>query len=189
MKKNTLRNHLLLLRKNIPYDTRIALTTSANTNLIEFIQTKIDDNSLKNIALFHSFRDEIDTSLTINYLLEKEITVCLPIIHPINHTHLLFQSFDKTTEMVKNKFGILEPKLNVNQIIIKESIDLIILPLTGYDEMGNRLGMGGGFYDRTFEHYPFKERLIGFAFSIQKVGSIPAEPWDLKIARIISDEP
>src|SRR5690606_40461575 len=65
------------------------------------------------------------------------------------------------------------------------------LPLVAFDARGNRLGMGGGFYDRTFARAPrartLRPRLVGLAHHFQQVASLPAEPWDIPLDAIATD--
>ena len=96
--------------------------------------------------------------------------------------------------MVKNKYGILEPKLDVRSIVSVTDIDIIFTPLVAFDEFGNRLGMGGGFYDRTLaawyleyqQNKQAKPMPIGLAHDCQKVKAIPIENWDIPLPKIIT---
>lgn len=186
--KNNIRQLLKSKRLSLDHSTRSDLNQDANTNLIKFIELQTRVMDIKNIALFLSFKGEISTQPTIDYLLARHIEVSVPIIHPFNKHFLIFQKLNQATSLVKNRFGILEPQLSVCDVVPVADLDYIIMPLTGFDKQGNRLGMGGGFYDRTFSGYPDKKRLIGFAYSIQEIDSLPAEPWDLKINTIITDK-
>lgn len=120
--------------------------------------------------------------------------VYLPVLHPLNNKHLMFIRFTPTTLLVKNRFGILEPKLKGYGLIRHNScrvemLDLLLMPLVGFDLQGGRLGMGGGFYDRTLAKKPasFKcPKLIGLAHELQKVERIPLEPWDIPLAAIVT---
>jgi len=65
--------------------------------------------------------------------------------------------------------------------------DLILAPLLGFDRAGNRLGQGGGFYDRAFAAYPQAMR-IGIAWSIQEVDALPVESWDQSLHAVITEK-
>ena len=85
-----------------------------------------------------------------------------------------------------NKLGIPEPINSLNRVIP----DLIFVPLVGYDKNLNRLGYGGGFYDRYFEKNSQLKKIIkiGLAFSFQKIKKLPINRLDKKIDRVITDK-
>ena len=120
--------------------------------------------------------------------------VYLPVLHPLNTNHLLFIRFTPQTPLEKNRFGILEPCLKgyglkrANSCRV-QALDLLLMPLVGFDLQGGRLGMGGGFYDRTLAIRPneFKRpKLIGLAHECQKVDQLPLEPWDVPLTGIVT---
>lgn len=120
--------------------------------------------------------------------------VYLPVLHPLNTNHLLFIRFTPQTPLEKNRFGILEPRLKgyglkrANSCRV-QALDLLLMPLVGFDSQGGRLGMGGGFYDRTLAIRPneFKRpKLIGLAHECQKVEQLPLEPWDVPLTGIVT---
>lgn len=120
--------------------------------------------------------------------------VYLPVLHPLNTNHLLFIRFTPQTPLEKNHFGILEPRLKgyglkrANSCRV-QALDLLLMPLVGFDSQGGRLGMGGGFYDRTLAIRPneFKRpKLIGLAHECQKVEQLPLEPWDVPLTGIVT---
>ncbi|MGY0220041.1 5-formyltetrahydrofolate cyclo-ligase [Endozoicomonadaceae bacterium StTr2] len=118
--------------------------------------------------------------------------VYLPVLHPFRKGHLLFLPWTPSTPMRRNRFGILEPDLRSVKPRPVWSLDLVLMPLTGFDKKGNRLGMGGGFYDRTFS---FKQQtssqstpvLIGLAHECQKVSRLPVSSWDVPTHAIYTD--
>jgi len=120
--------------------------------------------------------------------------IYLPVLHPLNNNHLLFIRFTPQTPLQKNRFGILEPCLkgyglmrhNTCQL---QTLDLLLMPLVGFDPQGGRLGMGGGFYDRTLAIKPNeykRPRLIGLAHECQKVDQLPLEPWDVPLTGVVT---
>ncbi|QEZ92945.1 5-formyltetrahydrofolate cyclo-ligase [Proteus sp. CD3] len=141
------------------------------------------------IALFLSFDGEIDTSPLISQLWALNKQVCLPVLHPFHRHHLLFLRYTPSTVLVKNRFNISEPPLNVNMVIPISNIDIIFTPLVAFDEQGQRLGMGGGFYDRTLENWQQKSFYpVGLAHTCQQVAHLPIANWDVPLPEIITPE-
>lgn len=141
------------------------------------------------IALFLSFDGEIDTSPLISQLWALNKQVCLPVLHPFHRHHLLFLRYTPSTVLVKNRFNISEPPLNVNMVIPISNIDIIFTPLVAFDEQGQRLGMGGGFYDRTLENWQQKSFYpMGLAHTCQQVAHLPIANWDVPLPEIITPE-
>ena len=87
-----------------------------------------------------------------------------------------------------NRFGIAEPDLPASQLLPATRLDIIVVPLVAFDGHGNRLGMGGGFYDRSLAdssgHSPL---LIGYAHDLQQVNQLPARPWDKKLHAVVTE--
>ncbi|WP_193014723.1 5-formyltetrahydrofolate cyclo-ligase [Proteus sp. FME41] len=141
------------------------------------------------IALFLSFDGEIDTSPLISQLWALNKQVCLPVLHPFHRHHLLFLRYTPTTVLIKNRFNISEPALNVNTVIPIADINIIFTPLVAFDLQGQRLGMGGGFYDRTLENWQQKSFYpMGLAHVCQQVDSLPSASWDVPLPEIITPE-
>jgi len=70
-----------------------------------------------------------------------------------------------------------------------QDIDLILIPLVGWDETGGRLGMGAGFYDRVLQPFAQSDTPIraGVAYQLQKVRAVPVEPWDIRLHMVLSE--
>lgn len=142
--------------------------------------------SANNIALFLSFDGEINTKPLIEYFWQQNKSVYLPIIHPFVINHLLFLNYTPQTPLIKNQFGILEPSLNVLNVLPYQQLDIIFTPLVAFDDRGYRMGMGRGYYDRLLAHYQTHDILpIGLAFACQKVEKITNQPWDICLPEII----
>ncbi|AAU37082.1 unknown [[Mannheimia] succiniciproducens MBEL55E] len=89
--------------------------------------------------------------------------------------------------MEKNAFGILQPKLDVRNVLPLNQLDIIFTPLVAFDKSANRLGMGGGFYDRTLQNWQNKSFLpVGLAHQCQQVEKLPVESWDIPLYDILS---
>lgn len=106
-----------------------------------------------NIALFLSFDGEINTKPLIHALWAQGKQVYLPVLHPFSRHHLLFLHYRPDSQLVKNRFHIDEPPLDVRDVLPLEKLDIMLIPLVAFDTQGQRLGMGGGFYDRTLANW------------------------------------
>lgn len=146
----------------------------------------IEERNAQHIALYISFDGEISTEKLIKILWMQGKQVYLPVLHPFNPNHLLFLRYLPETPMLKNKFGILEPKLNVQNVLPLKELDILFTPLVAFDKQGNRLGMGGGFYDRTLQHWQKSSFIpVGLAHQCQQVEQLPTEAWDVPLHQIL----
>lgn len=146
-------------------------------------------NLAHNIALFLSFDGEIDTQPLISALWQQSKNVYLPVLHPFNRHNLLFLRYTTETQLVKNRFNIDEPPLDVTQVLPPSQLDIMMIPLVAFDEQGQRLGMGGGFYDRTLANWKQKGFYpIGLAHDCQQVQSLPVAHWDIPLPEIITPQ-
>ena len=119
---------------------------------------------------------------------DKKITT-LPVLHPVCKGHLLFLQYNDSTLMRANKYGIEEPALACNQVVPTPHHHVVLMPLVGFDSSGNRLGMGGGYYDRTLSHIHSRKarpQLIGIAHDCQQVDQLPVQAWDIPVDAIIT---
>ena len=184
--QQTLRNQL---RQQIR-KTRANLTAlqqqQAEDSITQQALALIEERNAQHIALYLSFYGEISTDKLIKILWAQGKQVYLPVLHPFNPNHLLFLRYLPDTPMLKNKFGIWEPKLNVQNVLPLDELDILFTPLVAFDKQGNRLGMGGGFYDRTLQPWqksPFIP--VGLAHQCQQVEQLPTEAWDVPLHQIL----
>lgn len=156
----------------------------AGNSLLKQIKQLPHIHHVKNIAIYLSSDGEIDTEPTIQWLWQQGKQVLLPVLHPFSKGHLLFLKYRPNSPIQHNKYGIAEPKLDQTQICLVKDIDIIFTPLVAFDPSGQRLGMGGGYYDRTLEQWftTGKGPLpIGLAHDCQQVDLIPSEHWDIPL--------
>ena len=102
-----------------------------------------------------------------------------------------FLEYSLGDQLVNNRYGIPEANQGSPEISA-DQLDLVLLPLVGFDRQGRRLGMGGGYYDRCFSFTKHKNKvskplLIGLAHSCQESPELPNEEWDIALDLIISD--
>ena len=184
--QQTLRNQL---RQQIR-KTRANLTAlqqqQAEDSITQQALALIEKRNAQHIALYVSFDGEISTGKLIKTLWAQDKHVYLPVLHPFNSNHLLFLRYLPDTPMLKNKFGIWEPKLNVQNVLPLDELDILFTPLVAFDKQGNRLGMGGGFYDRTLQNWQNSSFIpVGLAHQCQQVEQLPTEAWDVPLHRIL----
>ncbi|WP_460231016.1 5-formyltetrahydrofolate cyclo-ligase [Aurantivibrio plasticivorans] len=143
----------------------------------------------RRIALYLANDGEIDPSLLWKRALGMDKQCFLPVLDPHHAGTLKFAPYDAESSLDNNRFGIPEP---TTEPIATETLDIVFMPLVGFDHWGQRLGMGGGFYDRTFafkadQAEGEKPLLIGLAHQCQEVDRLPVESWDIPLDGIISD--
>lgn len=147
----------------------------------------------RRIALYWPVDGEIDPRALIRLPLFSRHDFYLPVLQVFPANTLRFARWLGTRAQHRNHFGIPEPR--GRHTLPAQRMDAILLPLTGFDAQGNRLGMGGGFYDRTLA---FKRRcghksagkplLIGVAHACQQVASLPAADWDVDLPLVVTDQ-
>ncbi len=141
----------------------------------------------KRIAVYLSNDGELSTENFIDWCWQHDKEVYLPVIHPFNPGNLLFLHYQQETKLINNIYGILEPKLDVTKVCPLAELDIICTPLVAFDESGARLGMGGGFYDRSLAHWQqTKLYPLGLAHDCQLVKNVPVESWDIPLPEIIT---
>ena len=185
------------LRKTIR-NKRLSLSSTMQITSADQLCSLLSEHpkviAANHIALYLANDGELSTTPFIQWCWAQNKRVYLPVIHPFSKGHLLFLEYTIDTPMIKNRFGIAEPKLNVNLIRSIKNIDIVFTPLVAFDKSGARLGMGGGFYDRTlqtwYEHFKSNSLIrpypIGLAHNCQQVDSIPVEHWDIPIPEILT---
>lgn len=156
-----------------------------------------DDIAVKeanHIALYLANNGELDLQPFIHWSWQQNKHIYLPIIHPFSKGHLLFLHYDKNSPMVTNQYNITEPKLDVRNIKPIQQLDIMLTPLVAFDLTGARIGMGGGYYDRTlakwYKHYvqnkQYTPSIIGVAHDCQQITKVPNEAWDIPLPKIIT---
>ena len=141
-------------------------------------------------TLFRQRWGNPDTAPDCARLIKLNKTVYLPVLHPLGHQTLLFYRYQPNQPMPLNRYGIPEPEWRRQRAARAWSLPLVFTPLVAFDSQGNRIGMGGGYYDRTFDRSRCRVKhthLTGLAYQFQEVGLLKAEPWDTPLAAIVTD--
>jgi 5-formyltetrahydrofolate cyclo-ligase len=114
----------------------------------------------------------------------------LPIVGDAGQ--LAFAAWQPGIEIAANRFGIPEPVVDASERAQPADLDVVLLPLLGFDRRGNRLGFGGGYYDRSFAFLRAragagKPLLVGIGYAMQEVDAIEPMPWDVRLDYIATD--
>ncbi|PHR65718.1 MAG: 5-formyltetrahydrofolate cyclo-ligase [Idiomarina sp.] len=141
------------------------------------------------IGSYFSVKAELPTHTINERLMAQGHQLSLPILHPARAGHLLYMQLNQTTKWTHNRFGIPEPELDVRHVTPLTHINILLVPLVGFDAHGNRMGMGGGFYDRTLSAWregKISLLPIGLALDCQYVNELPVQPWDVPLELVIT---
>lgn len=141
----------------------------------------------QSIALFLSFDGELNTQPLIEWCWQQGKAVYLPVLHPFSPGNLLFLRYGADTCLIPHPFGLSQPALDVRQVIPVAELDIIFTPLVAFDRNGHRLGMGGGYYDRTLQQWQKMDVYpIGLAHDCQQVEELEKQDWDIPLPEIIT---
>lgn len=139
------------------------------------------------VAVFLSFDGELDTQPLIEQLWQAGKRVYLPVLHPFSPGNLLFLHYHPQSVLVTNRLKIQEPRLDVRDVLPLAKLDVLVTPLVAFDEDGQRLGMGGGFYDRTLQNWQQHKILpVGYAHDCQLVEKLPVKEWDIPLPAVVT---
>ncbi len=140
----------------------------------------------RHLACYWPADGELDPRPLMARLLTPGKVAYLPVIRPDGR--LWFAPWRPDASWRLNRYGIPEP---CGPAVPARVLDLILLPLVAFDARGRRLGMGGGYYDRTLAFLGHRlrrrPRLVGLAYRWQEVPCLPAEPWDMPLDAVITD--
>lgn len=143
------------------------------------------------LAVYLPFDGEVDLSVLMLQASTAGKTLYLPFIDSGRGADMRFFRFRPGDPVRRNRFGILQPNPNGTCRIQPSRIDLVLMPLVGFDVMGARLGMGGGYYDRCFANLAtrgvLRHRLVGVAFECQKAIHIEREKWDVPMSAVVTE--
>ena len=146
----------------------------------------------KHIALYLPTDGEIDPRLLLCEARRRGKVTYLPVLSAWPKTKMVFQRVDSGEKLIPNRYRILEPRINRARQRKVWALDLVLLPLVGFDATGGRLGMGGGFYDRSLAYQARRQSwrkptLLGLAHECQKVESLDQASWDVPLQGTVSD--
>ena len=144
----------------------------------------------RHIATYLAADGEIDPWPLMQLLWSSGRTLYLPVLAPFSRQRLWFARYQPGDRLVVNRYDIPEPL--VRTLIKPWALDLVLTPLVAFDVQGHRIGMGGGYYDRSLafllnrQHW-HKPRRLGLAYEFQKQTEIMSNPWDIPLDGIATE--
>lgn len=180
--KQSLRHQLWAQRKQL----KPSVQAHAAQQMTRLLLQRDYFHQAQTIALYMAHRNEIPTTFILEKIFSFNKQAYLPCIQ---EARLTFIKIERTTPLTPNQWGILEPR-NPYPPIALEQLDLVLVPLVAFDQHKNRLGMGGGYYDKTFafKKVGTKPILVGLAYHFQQVESVPHNALDIKLDEVITDQ-
>jgi 5-formyltetrahydrofolate cyclo-ligase len=167
-------------RKKLSPPQQREATTKILKTCIESTQLSL----VNTVACYIANDGEINPTEIIHYCWQQGKSVLLPVLHPFSKGHLLFVEYHPNSPTRKNCYGIEEPIVTTTNLCPLKNIQLILTPLVAFDTKGNRLGMGGGYYDRTLapiRRDSIPTELIGLAHSCQQTNELLTDNWDIPL--------
>jgi len=173
---------------------RQALTPSESSTCAERLAQHVCNSRFvsksRHIAAYLAADGEIDPLPLMQCLWALGKIVCLPVLVPFSKQKLWFARYEAGDQLVYNRYGIAEPLRR--RLVNPRALDLVLTPLVAFDQAGHRIGMGGGYYDRSFafladrRHWR-KPHMLGLAFEFQKQNAIQPNAWDIPLTAIATE--
>lgn len=177
--------------KEIRANQNIKSKINAEEKVCEYIKNWPIFQKAQNIGIYFSTNDELNTNKIIQEIFKLNKKCYLPVISDTENNNFDFYLYSKDFNLMPNKYNILEPEKNLNNKIDINLLDIMFIPIVAFNTYKDRLGMGGGFYDRVLSKLDLKNKttiLVGIAFDFQLVENLPNDPWDIKLDLIITDK-
>ncbi|WP_025996711.1 5-formyltetrahydrofolate cyclo-ligase [Pseudomonas viridiflava] len=147
----------------------------------------------RHVSLYLPMDGEIDPRLLLRAAQRRGKATYLPVLNAWPRTRMVFQRVRPGEKFKPNRFRIPEPHINRAKQRRIWALDLVLMPLVGFDDEGGRLGMGGGFYDRSLAYRARRSTwrkpvLLGLAHECQKVERLAQASWDVPLQGTVSDK-
>lgn len=146
----------------------------------------------RRVAFYYPSDGEIDPLLVMQQGWASRKRCYLPVLLHLNGNRLRFARVTPGMSLIPNCYGIPEPPYRRGESLPPLAMDLVLVPLVAFDPAGNRLGMGGGYYDRTLgflreRRWWRRPHLVGIAHEFQRVDRLAVNPWDVPLDGVVTD--
>ena len=144
------------------------------------------------VAVYFSADGELDLTPVAKHAWGLGKKVYLPVLHPFSHNRLWFSEWRRKDVLLLNRYRIPEPIARFRKPVDPRRLDMVFVPLVAFDTYCARVGMGGGFYDRTFgyrlrHHCWQRPLLVGVAHDVQRCDSIRINAWDIRLDAVVTE--
>lgn len=186
--RQELRQQVRHARKSLTDDALRLAAARLQPNVLSVLSSIQQTTPITRVAGYLSFQGEIDVCPVMDALRETGVETYVPML---NGETLQFALWSPNTPRTTNRFGIVEPSTPKAEWLDAAAMDAVLAPLVAFDDRKHRMGMGGGFYDKTFAHRRKNAPppwLIGVAHQLQHVPSVFSDWWDVPLDYVVTDQ-
>jgi len=178
--REELRVRLRTQRQSLAPAERIAAASAIAATLEQLPEFLVDAR----VAGYWAVAGEVPLNIALAALAARGQHYHLPVL--ARGRKLRFAPWRRDIGLAPNRYGIPEPQCDPSALLAPEALDLVLVPLLGFDRRGHRLGSGAGYYDRSFEFLrdvarPAQPVLVGIGYSFQELPALPAQGWDIRM--------
>lgn len=179
--KNGLRSAILKRRRALSPATCLFWSRSIQAKVLELPQYL----AAPSLVLYCSSGNEVETRAIMDHALRHKKKVFCPKLS--GHHPVAFGQIFSQADLIPGRLGILEPAGDVYPVERDRDDLMVIVPGLLFDGQGNRLGRGGGWYDRALQWLEGRGVFVGLAYDFQVVDNIPAQSWDKKVHYVVTE--
>ena len=184
--RQSLRAELRARRKALHASERIAAANGVAGSLEQLADFLVDQR----VAGYWAIDGELPLHIVVSNLARRDQQYCLPRI--TGPRQLSFVPWKSGADLESNRYGIPEPVCTKDDLLEPAELDIVLLPLLGFDRRGGRIGYGGGYYDASFaflreRHEATRPLLVGVAYSAQEIEVIEQAPWDVRLDYVATE--
>jgi 5-formyltetrahydrofolate cyclo-ligase len=145
-------------------------------------------SAAQGVLAYLSFGGEFDTGVFVGAVLTQRKRLILPRVDRANRRLQLFEVADVEAQTAAGTWGIREPVPERSLPASKKNISFVLVPGVAFTPRGDRLGYGGGFYDRLLAEWPGRPPVVAAAFAVQIVETLPMGPDDVRIDAVVTED-
>lgn len=184
--RSELRRRLRAQRARLNASERLSAAAALAATLEQLPEFLVDTR----IAGYWAVRGEMPLHAAFASLRSRGQVYCLPMLS--DDGTLRFTQWQAGAALTNNRFGIPEPDVSPDRQLAANELDVVLVPLVGFDRRGNRLGSGGGWYDRSFAFLhdmprPARPIMVGIGYHFQEIPALEPEPWDVRLDFVATD--
>lgn len=180
-----LRDHMRQLRADLDPGEQEAAAGEMKAHFLEWFKT----TGFRKIALYWPVNGEMDPRPAVTGITQAGCELYLPIVDTKKHS-MEFALWEPDNPLQMNRYGIPEPDKNASRLPARK-LDLVMMPLVAFSRSGHRIGMGGGYYDRSFAFRlagVSQPHLAGIAYDFQESEDIEKQDWDVPMDTVITNK-